>query len=471
MNPATPVSLGTILLESITRPLHQIWHTFSAVARRHSHGLTAAVLTLLTGFAVAAFGIAPLAPDASELPRRLIQEPVDVEGLTAQLDALAAHALELSRSGLTQVNDTADTLLRRLSVFDPVAVTFIRTDRQARRLFEGRAGKMVQLRATEDGSLIELVARFAAEGELALTHFRRLTIAKAGGQWQSRLEVAPLQSQTRLGSGTIRSSLFAATDEAKLPDRVAAQMVEMFDTDIDFHRELRKGDTFSVIYEALTADGQPISWADGAGRTLAAEFVNNGRTHQAVWFAYANGKGAYFGLDGRSKRRAFLASPMAFSRVTSGFATRFHPIFQTWRKHNGIDYAAPTGTPVQTVGDGLVDFAGQQNGYGNVVIVTHSNDRKTVYAHLSRIDVKRGQRVEQGQCIGAVGATGWATGPHLHFEFRLHGEHQDPRQVARASESLEIDSTSRPRFEQLAQRAKTGLDVAETLVGYRSDIE
>ena len=125
-------------------------------------------------------------------------------------------------------------------------------------------------------------------------------------------------------------------------------------------------------------------------------------------------------------RRAFLASPMEFSRVTSGFAMRFHPILQTWRAHLGVDYGAPTGTPVRTVGDGVVEFAGVQNGYGNVVQVEHGNDRSTLYAHLSRIDVRKGQRVEQGQRIGAVGATGWATGPHLHFEFRVNGEHQDP---------------------------------------------
>ncbi|MGS0756753.1 M23 family metallopeptidase, partial [Roseateles sp. GG27B] len=147
----------------------------------------------------------------------------------------------------------------------------------------------------------------------------------------------------------------------------------------------------------------------------------------------------------------------------SGFAMRFHPILQTWRRHLGIDYGAPIGTAVRTVGDGSVEFAGWQNGFGNVIFVHHSGDRTTVYAHLSRIDVKRGQRVDQGQRIGAVGATGWATGPHLHFEFRVKGEHQDPRVIARASEAVTLPNYARSQFSQTVASIKTQLSVAQTI--------
>ena len=196
---------------------------------------------------------------------------------------------------------------------------------------------------------------------------------------------------------------------------------------------------------------------------LAAEFVSGGRAHHAIWFAGADGRGGYFGLDGSSRRKTFLASPMEFSRVTSGFASRFHPILQNWRQHKGVDYSAPIGTAVRSVGDGVVDFAGHQNGYGNVVEVKHSNQRSTVYAHLSRMDVRLGQRVEQGQRIGAVGATGWATGPHLHFEFRVAGQHQDPLLIAKAAETVALDNASRSRFAALAQTVQVKLDLAETL--------
>jgi murein DD-endopeptidase MepM/ murein hydrolase activator NlpD len=352
-------------------------------------------------------------------------------------------------------------------VIDSYAAAFLRSDTAARRLFDGRGGRVVQARTREDGSLLELIGRAPAQrAEQQATHFTRLTIERdAQGQLTAREETAELGSQVRLASGTIRSSLFAASDEARLPDAIAVQMAEIFAADIDMHRELRKGDTFSVVYEGLTADGEPIGWSQGAGRVVAAEFVNAGRTHQAIWYRGADGRGAYFDPAGQSKKRTFLASPMEFSRVTSGFAMRFHPIHQTFRRHLGVDYAAPTGTPVRTVGDGVVDFAGWQNGYGNVVQIRHTNDRSTLYAHLSRIDVKKGARIEQGQRIGAVGSTGWSTGPHLHFEFRVNGEHQDPLRIAKASETLTLPPAARGEFAALAQTMQVRLDVADTLLG------
>jgi murein DD-endopeptidase MepM/ murein hydrolase activator NlpD len=196
---------------------------------------------------------------------------------------------------------------------------------------------------------------------------------------------------------------------------------------------------------------------------LAADFVNNGRTYSAVWFKGAQGKGAYYGFDGQSKKRAFLASPLEFSRVTSGFAMRMHPILNSWKQHNGVDYGAPTGTPIRAVGDGVVEFAGQQNGYGNVLEIRHSNARSTLYAHLSRIDVTRGQHVEQGQRIGAVGATGWATGPHLHFEVKVNGAQQNPMLLAQASEAAVLSPSARAEFAQLARSVKGQLEVADSM--------
>ena len=252
---------------------------------------------------------------------------------------------------------------------------------------------------------------------------------------------------------------------------MAAQVAEIFAADIDFHRELRKGDTFSIVYESLTADGEPVAWNEGAGRVLAAEFVNAGKAHRAVWFAPSGGRGGYFDIDGRSKRRAFLASPLAFSRVTSSFAMRMHPLLNSWRQHNGVDYGAPTGTAVRSVGEGVVEFAGRQNGYGNVVQLRHGSERSTLYAHLSRIDVRKGQRVEQGQRIGAVGMTGWATGPHLHFEFKVAGRLQDPLRIAKASEATPLDVGSRPRFAQTVRDVQASLQIAETLSSQRARAE
>ena len=429
---------------------------------RHPRSLTTAIVIGLMGFGVTAFGIAPLAPDAADLPRRLVTEIVIPEDVASQLEALASHTLQLYRNDLTRPTDTADSLLARLNVTDVAAAGFLRSDRTARKLLEGRSGKIVQARTNESGELEELIARYPAEnGNQFSTHFSRLRVTRFNDSFLSTVETAPLESQVRVGSGTIRSSLFAATDEAKIPDPVAIQLAEMFSTDIDFHRELRRGDTFHVVYEALTADGEPITWNQASGRVLAAEFMNNGRSYEALWYQDAHSKGGYYGFDGESKRRAFLASPMEFSRVTSGFSMRMHPIHKVWRAHLGVDYGAPTGTPVRNVGDGVVEFAGRQNGYGNVVQIRHSNDRTTLYAHLSRIDVRKGQRVEQGARIGAVGATGWATGPHLHFEVKVNGRHQNPVVIAKTSEAVVLAAASRPQFNTVAQQLRAQLVAAK----------
>ncbi|HSC01515.1 MAG TPA: peptidoglycan DD-metalloendopeptidase family protein [Burkholderiaceae bacterium] len=453
-----------VLVETAQSIGHRAMLGAAAVWHRHQRRIAVTASVLLAGTAVTAFGIAPMAPDAAQLPRRQIVEPIDPPGLPTQLLALASYDMVLSRADQTRASDSVESLLRRLGVFDPQLATFMRANNETRRLFEGRPGKQVQARTSGDGRPLELVARFAPPTpELANTHFTRLTIRRDGDQWRADSELAPLDTQVRVSGGTIETSLFAATDEAHLSDQIAIQMVELFSGDIDFHRELRRGDTFSVVYESLSADGQPVSWADDAGRVLGAEFVNGGKVYQVMWYAEPGDKGGYYGFDGRSRRRTFLASPVAFSRVTSGFSMRMHPILNTWRQHGGVDYAAPTGTPVRVVGDGWVQFAGWQNGYGNVVQVAHGNDRQTLYAHLSRIEVRQGQRVEQGQRIGLVGATGWATGPHLHFEFRVHGQHQDPTRIARSAETVQITAALRPRFEEAVREVQQQLDIAETL--------
>ncbi|MEO8805884.1 MAG: M23 family metallopeptidase [Burkholderiaceae bacterium] len=426
----------------------------------------------LAGFGAAAFGIAPMVPDASDLPKRLVTEIVTPDSMQSQLDALAEHALELYRTDLTRSSDTADSLLKRLNVSDASAAAFLRSDPTARKLLEGRAGKMVRVQTDEAGALTELVARYAAtNGDAAATQFQRLRVMRIAGKLLATVETGRLEAQVRMGSGTIRSSLFAATDDARIPDPVATQLAEVFSTDIDFHRELRKGDTFSVVFEAMTADGEPITWGTSSGKVLAAEFVNNGRAYSAVLFKDGQGKSAYYGLDGQSKRRAFLASPMEFSRVTSGFAMRMHPIQNVWKQHKGVDYGAPSGTAIRTVGDGVVEFAGSQNGYGNVVEIRHSNQRSTLYAHLSRIDVRKGQHVEQGMRIGAVGSTGWATGPHLHFEVKVGGQQQDPMIMAKASEAVTLTSAGKAEFALLARSVKSQLDVADSIRNSGASVE
>ncbi len=450
--------------QAVETAVHSFLGRIANWAHAHPRRLAAGTLTVLGALAGTAFGLAPMAPDASALPKRIITEAFTPADIDTQLDALAAQHLVLARSEVTRANDTASTLTKRLGLADDQLDAFLQVDAASRKLWQGRAGKLVSATTDDAGKLAELVVRYPAERDDQFsTHFSRLTIARGEHGFTSKVEQVPMGATTRLASGTVRTSLFAATDDANVPDPIATQMADMFSTDIDFHRELRRGDTFSVVYEALTADGEPVPWNQGAGRVLAAEFVNAGHPYSSVWFTDASGKGAYFDLDGRSKHSAFLASPLAFSRITSGFSMRFHPILKEWKRHEGVDYGAPIGTPVHVVGDGVVAFAGQQNGYGNVIQVQHSNGRMTVYAHLSKIGVRRGEHVDQGEQIGNVGMTGWATGPHLHFEFRVAGVVKDPLTIAKSAETLTLDNTSRPRFAALAGELKSELSVAESL--------
>jgi murein DD-endopeptidase MepM/ murein hydrolase activator NlpD len=313
--------------------------------------------------------------------------------------------------------DTLAALLARLGVDPAVAARLVRENGRAKPFRALRPGMSVQVRTADHGDLLSL--RYVAGRDTVLGFDRTPDGFKAVE------EPAEFSRAVHVASGEIQSSLFAAADDAGLPDAVAIQLAEIFGGDIDFHRDLRKGDRFAVIYETLYHQGRELK----SGRVLAAEFVNDGRTFRAVWFGEEPDAGSYYAPDGKSLRKAFLRSPLEFSRVTSGFSTRrFHPLLKTWRAHKGVDYGAPTGTRVRVTGDGTIEMAGQQNGYGNVVVVRHRGGITTLYAHLSKFGagIRSGARVAQGDIVGYVGSTGWATGPHLHYEFLVGNEHRNP---------------------------------------------
>ncbi len=439
----------------------------AGLVQRHPQQLTIAIAALLLGGTGATFAVASFAPDAADLPVHNVVEDVTPLPFGSQLDILQTQALHLYRSDATRSSDTAESLLKRVGVYDPQAAAFLRADSLVQQSLMGRAGRNITVEASETNTLLKLSARWSPEDD---GMFKRLSIEKTATGFRSRLETLPMTATSRLASGAINTSLFAATDDAHIPDSVATQLAGIFEGDIDFHRALRKGDRFSVTYETLEGDGEPLR----AGRVLSAEFVNAGKSFQAMWFqepvtdgaaaastaSHTLTKGGYYTLAGESLHRAFLASPMEFSRVSSGFKMRFHPILQTWRAHLGVDYAAAIGTPVRTVGDGVVEFAGVQNGFGNVVMVKHRNNNVTVYAHLSRINVRAGQSVSQSQNIGLVGQTGWATGPHLHFEFRVNGAHRDPLTIAKQSESIPVAASARAAFNQAAAQVRIQLAAA-----------
>ncbi len=430
----------------VSRAAHALQH--------HPRHITALLALMMLGGGGGAFAVASLDPEPSTVVVRQVLEEVTPLPVHEQISELDAHSFRLFRSEVARASDTVESLLARLGIDDPQAASFLRTDPMFRTQLLGRAGRTVTAEASDAHALQKLSVRWTPEDNGT---FKRLVIERTPqGQFASRVETAPLAAATRMGSATVRTSLFAAADDARVPDGVVGQIVEIFSSDIDFHHSLHRGDRFNVVYEVLEADGEPMR----TGRILSAEFMNKGKLHQALWFQEPGHKGGYYSMDGKSLNTSYLASPMEFSRVTSGFAMRFHPVLHRWKAHLGVDYGAATGTPVRTVGDGVVEFAGEQNGFGNVVIVKHSNTDQTFYAHLSRMDVQPGQSVRQGQNIGAVGATGWATGPHLHFEFRVNGTHQDPVEMARRSDAQPLSASARPEFDRVSRSMRAQLAAA-----------
>lgn len=424
---------------------------------RHHRRIVAGVGAVLLGTGVTAFGIAPLAPDASDLPVRQVVDSLPLPEIHGSAPLVASQeGFTLYRSDVVRRDDNAVSLLQRLGVSDSEAQAFLRSDPLARQLFAGRPGKLVAVETTDRHELQRLTARWLSPDERS---FERLVVDKASGSLQARVERGELTTSSRLASGEISSSLFSATDAIGLPDSVAIQLAEMFSSSIDFRRDLRRGDRFSLVYEVLEGDGEALR----TGRILSAEFINDGRAYHAVWFEEPGHKGGYYDFDGQSSLREYLSSPLEFTRVSSGYGMRFHPVHGDRRAHLGVDFAAPTGTPVRSIGDGVVSFSGRQGGYGNVVFVQHRKGHVTVYAHLSRIDVQRGQRIGQGERVGAVGCTGTCTGPHLHFEFRDNGKHLDPLVALRNSESVPLNPALRARFEAVAQVQRQMLDAAATV--------
>lgn len=388
--------------------------------------IVSATALFLAACAFGAAGVAPMAPDAADLPVKSIIQELDLPSLSEQVAALEKRDQNYVREEKVRSGDTLAVLLDRLGVHDNAAAAFIKNDNTARRVLELKAGKRVQVQTADDGSL-QWLSTTVANGRD--NPAKNLVVRRDGDGFKAFEAAADLERRVEMRSGDIKSSLFAATDAAQIPDNVAIQMVEMFSTDIDFGSDLRRGDRFNVVYETLWQGGELVR----AGRVLAAEFINDGKTYQSVWFdepGSAQG-GGYYGFDGKSLKKAFLKSPLEFSRISSGFSMRVHPISGAWKAHKGVDFAAPSGTPIRASGDGTIEFIGSQNGYGNVIIIKHWNHYSTLYAHMSRFasGLTRGAKISQGEVIGYVGATGWATGPHLHYEFRVNNEPRNPLSI------------------------------------------
>ncbi|MDH4235203.1 MAG: M23 family metallopeptidase [Gallionella sp.] len=393
---------------------------------------------------VTAFGLVPQSDFDLASARVSIEEAA-----LPDVPETAATVASFWRNERVQRGDTVAELLRRLNIEDTAASDYLRKAAEASSFRQLAVGKEIHAETNSAGGLIAL--RYLADNTT------QVIVEKQGDSFATRTVPAQLEKRLFVRTGEIQTNLYAATDEAGMPDAAANQLNELFSGDINFHHDLRKGDKFTVVYEMVYNNGALIS----AGRIRAAEFINQGRTYRAVYFEKDAQHGDYYTPEGKSVRKAFLRSPIEYSRVSSGFTnSRFHPILNKWRSHKGVDFAAPIGTKVKATADGVVTSIGSENGYGNVVKISHQGRYSTVYGHLSRYahGLRRGQRVVQGEVIGYVGMTGLASGPHLHYEFKVYGQQHNPMRVA-LPDAKPIDNVDLAAFQLVADDLVSSLNL------------
>ena len=316
-------------------------------------------------------------------------------------------------------NDTLDAIFRRMALdtADLAAIRHLPGIRQSLDFL--KPGDAIKL-THSDGEIRALTRK--------VSETQTLQVVRGDAGFAAKMIDNPVETRIRTATAAIDSSLFQAAEAADISDIVALKLANVFAWDIDFVLDIRDGDRFTVVYEQIYQDGKYLH----DGEVLAAEFVNSGKVYRAVRFVTDAGTAGYYTPDGLAMRKAFLRAPVEFTRVSSVFNPhRLHPILNRIRGHMGTDYAAPMGTPVHAAGDARVSFAGQRNGYGNAVVLAHSNRESTLYGHMSRFakHVRVGTRVQQGDVIGYVGMTGLATGPHLHYEYLVNGVHKNPQTV------------------------------------------
>lgn len=401
-------------------------------------------LGLALGFTPGLLQDEPLTPQTNDSPFAISSA---VAGTTlGNMANVMAQSAERWISIEIKPGDKLSNVFEQLGLDTRQLYKVIALGGEAARLARLYPGDKLKIKVGAEGRLQELLYN--------ITPARTLHILGQGpANFLANTVEHPLERRIARAAGTIDSSLFLAGQKAGLPDTLTMELANIFGWDIDFAMDVQRGDNFTLLYEEFYAQGQKVR----AGDILAAEFTNGSKTLRAVRFNDGKGHANYYTPDGLGMRKAFLRTPVEFSRISSGFSLgRMHPILNHIRSHKGVDYAAPTGTPVKAAGDGTVSFAGNKGGYGRTVILQHGNQYSTLYAHLSRYPkgLNEGDHVKQGQVIGYVGQSGWATGPHLHYEFRVNDQYRNPLTLKLAqSEPIPVEK----KFE-FARQAKELLD-------------
>ena len=342
------------------------------------------------------------------LPERQ-EKPQPPQQSSNQSESLIEHTI---KSG-----ENLAIIFSKLGLSKTTLHHMIETNHLTRKLNSIRPGQKLKIRIDGQGNLVELL--------LEKNPIQSIIISKSDSGFTAKKVSKETQTEIAYAHGLIKNSLYVDAKKAGLSNKLIMQLANIFAWDIDFALNLRVGDQFTIIYEKILLNGELFE----TGEIIAAEFENRGINYQALSYTAPNGRSDYYSPDGKSLRKAFLRSPVDFARISSRFnLRRRHPILNRIRAHKGVDYAARTGTPVRATGDGKIVHRGRKGGYGRTVIIRHAQKYSTLYAHLSRYNGKRktGTRVKQGDIIGYVGKSGLATGPHLHYEFRVNGIHKNP---------------------------------------------
>lgn len=404
-------------------------HRVAGATQRHLHWALMMGGALALGAALTVSALRPATDTLEEGPAAA--HPVSA------VDTLLGEWRQLT----VKKGDTLSTLFSRARLGAETLYQVLDAGNAAMQLQRLFPGQTVKMRIDADGQLTELVYNIDL---LRAVHIFR-DVEK--GDFTAKIIEKPVEKRITQTAGIITSSLFFGAQAAGLTDKLTMELADIFAWDIDFNRDLQDGDRFSVVYEEELVEGKPLE----TGRILAAEFVNQGQTYRAIRYTDSQGRSDFYTPDGQSLRTAFLRSPIPFGRVSSGFDPhRLHPVLNTIRAHKGVDYAAAIGTPIRATGEGRIAFRGTQGGYGNTIVIEHSRGYSTLYAHMSNFArLRLGARVRQGDIIGYVGRTGLATGPHLHYEFRINGRHRDPLTV-RLPKADPVPYGARKEFRELA---------------------
>lgn len=389
-----------------------------------------------------------------DTPTEASPKTVQSEQLQPTTDATGHWLTENVKKG-----DSLAKIFKRLELSANLLHRITHSGKKAKKLANIKPGEKLKVRVDQQGNFLELIHQRSP--------ILSLQILPDGDSFSAKTIERKLEKRVAEVSGIITNSLYLAAQSTGLSDSLTMELANIFGWDIDFALEIRAGDQFSLIYEEEYLDNKKYR----NGSILAAEFINRGKVFRAVRYEDDKGNNSYFSPDGRSMRKAFLRAPVDFRRISSRFTkARWHPVLGKRRPHRGVDYAAATGTPIKAAGDGKVIFRGRKGGYGKAVIIKHGSQYTTLYGHLSkyRSKVKSGTRVKQGQIIGYVGKTGLATGPHLHYEFRVNGVHRNPLKVKLPAAAPiakkyreDFNSKSRPLLAKLDLIGNTMLAEAE----------